>query len=229
MFSCWFPTGFSATFSTFAFLFALPLFFSRVHFINISPFEKAGLVLFAWLFLSVLWSEATAWDSLGYLSEYRLYFMIPVFAAALVWMPYTQKWAFYSAVSGAVIALVTSYGLGLGWWEIGGAKLSLGNRIYHGFIMSTLLLVSLLFARHTNGVFRVAAMVVALLTAYNVLNVEEGRTGYLQVIAVSFIFVVLSFSRLQAAILALVGAVALWCSVVLVAQSIHFSYRRDPG
>ncbi len=30
MFSCWFPTGFSATFSTFAFLFALPLFFSRV-------------------------------------------------------------------------------------------------------------------------------------------------------------------------------------------------------
>jgi len=43
MFSCWFPTGFSATFSTFAFLFALPLFFARVEWANISLFEKVGL------------------------------------------------------------------------------------------------------------------------------------------------------------------------------------------
>jgi len=70
------------------------------------------------------------------------------------------------------------------------------------------LLVALLVARHTNGMFRVVAVVIALLTAYNVLNIETGRTGYLQVIAVSFIFVVLSFSRLQAAILALVATVA---------------------
>jgi O-antigen ligase len=224
MFSCWFPTGFSATFSTFAFLFALPLFFSRVEWANISLFEKAGLVLFAWLLLSVFWSEAGVLDSLGYLSEYRLYFMVPVFAAALLCLPNTQKWAFYAAVLGAVIALITSYGLGLGWWKIEGAHLSLGNRIYHGFIMSALLLVALLVARHTNGVFRVAAAVVALLTAYNVLNIETGRTGYLQVIAVSFIFVFLSFSRLQAAILALVAAVAFGAAYVSLDQ---FNARVD--
>ena len=208
MFSCWFPTGFSATFSTFAFLFALPLFFSRVDWVNISLFEKVGLALFAWLLLSIFWSEGDVLDSLGYLSEYRLYFMVPVFAAALLCMPNTQKWAFYAAALGAIIALVMSYGLGLGWWKIEGAHLSLANRIYHGFIMSALLLVALLVARHTSGVFRVAAAVIALLTAYNVLNIETGRTGYLQVIVVSFIFVVLSFSRLQAAILASVAAVA---------------------
>ena len=208
MFSCWFPTGFSATFSTFAFLFALPLFFSRVEWGNISLFEQAGLVLFAWLLLSVFWSEAGVLDSLGYLSEYRLYFMVPVFAAALLCLPNTQKWALYAALLGAVIALITSYGLGLGWWKIEGAHLSLANRIYHGFIMSALLLVALLVARDTNGVFRVVAVVIALLTAYNVLNIETGRTGYLQVIAVSFTFAVLSFSRLQAVTLALVTAVA---------------------
>ena len=209
MFSCWFPTGFSAVFSTFAFLFALPLFFSRVDLANISLFEKAGLVLFAWLSLSIFWSEVGVPDSLGYLSEYRLYFMVPVFAAALVSLPFTQQWAFAAAVSGAVIALITSYGLALGFWQIEGANLSLANRVYHGFIMSALLLVSLLVARHTNGVFRITAVVVALSTAYNVLNIEIGRTGYLQVIAVTFIFVVLSFTRLQAAILTLVAAVAL--------------------
>ena len=208
MFSCWFPTGFSATFSTFAFLFALPLFFSRVDWVNISLFEKVGLALFAWLLLSIFWSEGDVLDSLGYLSEYRLYFMVPVFAAALLCMPNTQKWAFYAAALGAIIALVMSYGLGLGWWKIEGAHLSLANRIYHGFIMSALLLVALLVARHTSGVFRVAAAVIALLTAYNVLNIETGRTGYLQIIVVIFTFVLLSFSRLQAAILALMSVVA---------------------
>ena len=224
MFSCWFPTGFSAVFSTFAFLFALPLFFSRADLANISLFEKAGLVLFAWLSLSIFWSEVGVPDSLGYLSEYRLYFMVPVFAAALVSLPSTQQWAFAAAVSGAVIALITSYGLALGFWQIEGANLSLANRVYHGFIMSALLLVSLLVARHTNGVFRITAVVVALSTAYNVLNIEIGRTGYLQVIAVTFIFVVLSFTRLQAAILTLVAAVALGTAYVSLDE---FNSRLD--
>ena len=208
MFSCWFPTGFSATLSTFAFFFALPIFFFKGDWIRISLFEKAGLALFGWLLLSLFWSEGDVLDSLGYLFEYRLYFMVPIFAAALVCMPNTQRWAFYAAVCGAVIALITSYGLGLGWWKVEGAHLSLANRIYHGFIMSALLFVALLAARHTKGAFRICAILVALLTAYNVLNIETGRTGYLQVIVVSFMFVVLSFSRLQAAILASVAAVA---------------------
>lgn len=216
MFSCWFPTGFSATFSTFAFLFALPLFFSRVDLANISFFEKAGLVLFAWLLLSIFWSEVGVLDSLIYLFEYRLYFMVPVFAAALFLIPSTQQWAFFAALSGAVIALITSYGLGLGFWQIEGAHLSLANRIYHGFIMSSLLLVSLLVARHTEGVFRIAAVMVALLTVYNVLNIETGRTGYFQVLSVTFIFVVLSFTRLQAVILILVAAVAIGAAYVLL-------------
>ena len=207
MFSCWFPTGFSAIFSTFAFFFALPLFFFRVDWANISLFEKAGLVLFGWLLLSISWSEAGVLDDLGYLSEYRLYFMVPVFAAALLCLPNTQKWAFYAAVFGAVIALITSYGLGFGWWKIEGARFSLANSIYHGFIMSVLLLVVLLVARNATGGIRIGAIVVAILTAYNVINIETGRTGYLQVAAVVFVFVVLSFSRLQLAIVALIAAV----------------------
>ena len=90
--------------------------------------------------------------------------------------------------------------------------------------MSALLLVALLVARHASGVFRISALVVALLTVYNVLNIETGRTGYLQVIAVSFIFVVLSFSRLQAAILALVAAVAFGAAYVSLDQ---FNARVD--
>lgn len=93
----------------------------------------------------------------------QLYFMVPALAAALLYMPDTQKWAVYAAVFGAVIALITSYGLGFGWWKIEGANLSLANRIYNGFTMSALLLVALLVARHSQGVFRMSAGVVAVL------------------------------------------------------------------
>ena len=218
MFSCWFPTGFSATFSTFAFLFALPLFFYRVDWVSISLFEKIGLALFGWLLLSILWSQAGILESLVYLSEYRLYFMLPVFAAALLYLPDTQKWTFYAAVIGAVIALITSYGLGFQWWQIEGVQLSLANHIYHGFIMSALLLVALLAARNAAGLIRVGAIGLAVLTIYNVLNIETGRTGYLQVIAVSLIFLTLSFSRIQVAVLALVGAVTLGVAYLSLSQ-----------
>ncbi len=224
MFSCWFPTGFSATFSTFAFLFALPLFFSRIEKVKFSLFEKAGLALFTWLLLSIFWSEAGILDSLHYLFEYRLYFMSPVLAVALLNLPNTQKRAICAALLGAVIALFTSYGLGLGWWKIEGAHLSLANHIYHGFIMSALLLHALLVSRHINGMFRFVAILVAVLTLYNVLNIENGRTGYLQIIAVCFIFVVLSFSRIQSGIMVLVAAVGLCFAYVSMDQ---FNARVD--
>lgn len=60
---------------------------------------------------------------------------------------------------------------------------------------------------------------VAVLTAYNVLNIETGRTGYLQVIAVSFIFVALSFSRLKATIMALTAIVYLGVAYLSLNQS----------
>ena len=73
-------------------------------------------------------------DSLGFLSKYRLYFMVPMFAVALLCLPKTQKWAFYTAVFEAVIALIISFGLGFGRWKIGCALHSLANRIYHGLL-----------------------------------------------------------------------------------------------
>ena len=77
--------------------------------------------------------------------------------------------------------------------------LSLADHIF-GFIMSALLLVALLAARNAAGLVHIGAIGVAVLTIYNVLNIETGRTGYLQVIAVSFIFLALSFSRIQVAV-----------------------------
>lgn len=211
MFSCWFPTGFSATFSTFAFLSALPIFFYRIRFIELSSFEILGLALFGWISLSIIWSEAPILDSLRFLSEYRIYFVLPVLISVLSLNPKTQLFSFRAAMIGAFVALVTSYGLELKWWQVEGAQFSLANRIYHGFIMSSFLLACLLISRETSGRARMIALSVALLVVYNVLNIETGRTGYLQVVSVLFTVILLSFSRVQAGLAILVALIMVVC------------------
>ena len=209
MFSCLFPTGFAATFSTFSFLFAIPIFCYQFRCFKINRFELVGLALFGWLSLSIFWSNVPFLESMGYLSEYRIYIMIPVLTSAIVFSERTQRWALVSALLGAFLALVASYGLGFGWWEVEGADRSLANRIYHGFIMSSFLLVSLLIAREASGAVRLIAAIVALLVLYNVLNIETGRTGYIQVASVVFVFLVLTF-RLTQAVFMTAGAVILF-------------------
>lgn len=197
MFSCLFPTGFSATFSTLAFCFALPLFIRQIRSIELNRFELVGLALFVWLLLSIVWSDTSVLESFEYLSEYRIYIMLPVLTLVVSMSRQTQRWALSSAILGAFVALVASYGLWLGWWKIEGAEFSLGNRIYHGFIMSSFLLACLLVARETTGIIRLLTVVVALLVVYNVLFVEIGRTGYLQVVFVAITFAALTSSRIQ--------------------------------
>mgnify|MGYP003751883821 CR=1 FL=1 len=195
MFSCLFPTGFSATFSTLAFVFAVPLFLNRFSLVKLNSFERYGLFLFGWLSLSVIWSSATIVESLRFLSEYRVYFMLPIFILALALNRNTQLWCIFGAMLGALVALIASYGLGLGWWKVEGANLSLSNHIYHGFIMASFMFLCLLIARDETGWVRILAAVVALLVFYNVLIIEKGRTGYLQVGVASVVFIILSFSR----------------------------------
>ena len=220
MFSCWFPTGFSATFSTIAFLFSLPIFIRQIHVVQLNSFELVGLGLFGWLTLSIIWSSAPVLESLGYLSEYRIYFMVPVFVAALALDEKIQHWAFAAAMLGAFIALVTSYGLGFDWWIIDGAHLSLANRIFHGFIMSLFLLACLLMTRETRGLVRVLAAFGATLVVYNILNIEMGRTGYLQVVFVILAFTVLTWNR-RKAVLAVVAIMILLGMFYLLFERLH--------
>ena len=195
MFSCWFPTGFASAFSLIAFVSAILLFVSRHY--KFQNYEIAGLGLFVWLLLSISWSHATTLENVESLMEYRFYFMLPVYTAALLSNDAAVKWGLRAVVLGSVIALITSYGLGLDWWKIEGAERSLGNRIYHGFIMSIFLLICLLATKYCTSGFRPLFICLAILTIYNVMNIENGRTAYLLVFATILSFIVYSFTARQ--------------------------------
>lgn len=196
MFSCLFPTGFSATFSTLAFIFSIPLFLLNVRAILTPIPLLVGLTLFLWLAMSILWSDTEFNAAIKYLSEYRIYFMLPVFLVALLTGPDRSRWLLIAVISGCSVALLASYALASGFIDNPHNKLSLANRIYHGFIMSVFYLIAISLARCCDGVLRIFWFFVALVVAFNVLFIETGRTGYLLISAVTLLFIFLILKRL---------------------------------
>jgi len=187
MFSCLFPTGVASTFSTLAFLFALIIFIQRIWYFRPLFFEVVGLSLFFWLALSIIWTDAGFLSGLKALAEYRIYVMVPVFAYAISASPSAIKYFAGLMLLGCLISLVASYLLFFDAVYVDDL-LSLGNSIFHGFIMSLLYFAALLIFRHSEGKIRILFLFIALVTAFNVLFVEVGRTGYLQITVATIAF-----------------------------------------
>ena len=72
--------------------------------------------------------------------------------------------------------------------------MSRGNHIYHGFIMSVAYFLALVMARESRGARRYLCLSFAVLVGMNVMVVENGLTGYLQVIVSTLVFVGLTFN-----------------------------------
>ena len=202
-FSSLFPTGFSTVSFLVAFIVALPVFFRRISEIKFNNYEVVGLILFLWISMSIFWSDVPALDSLAALSEYRLYWMVPIFSLVLTTDRRTQRYTLIAGLLGAGVALFASWGIGLGWFVLPSGQNSLGDRIYHGFVMSVFLIACFCIARERYGFTRYFFLIVASLIFYNLVNMENGRTGYLLLITVTVVFAVLTFrgSNLVAAFL----------------------------
>ena len=186
------PTGFVSLFSTLAFLFAVPAVFCQFRFELLTLYEKVGLILLLWLGVTMLWSHGDVSERFTALGEYRIFFLVPLVATVFRASPSYVRYVLSAIIFGACVALVGSYGLAFDIIPSVNQKLSFANRIFHGFVMSHFYLFLLLVARDAKGWIRIFAMFLALATAYNVLNVEIGRTGYIQVLAVTVFFFLVS-------------------------------------
>ena len=185
LFSCAFPTGVSATLSTLAFLTAIPVFVYRFRSDQWTLFEKTGFLLFIWLLITVLWSDRSSGTNVTALSEYRLFFMIPIIASCLAINARSVRYVLASICMGLLVALIASYLLNAGMLEVSGAQYSLANRIFHGFIMAVFFVICGYFTVQGAWWVRVFAFILMVVIAYNVLNIETGRTGILQIVALS--------------------------------------------
>lgn len=210
-----FPTGFSSTTSTIAFLFALLIFIKEFR-ISISYWEVFGLLLFGWLLLSILWSENDLKNSAIFLSEYRFYVMAPVLSYALSRIGDRRVLVFYAICAGLAVSLIASYGLAFGLWKVEGAVYSLGNRIFHGFIMAIFLLICLLLSRENRNHFKAFFGLIAGFILCNILFIENGRTGYIQGISILLLVVFLSSSKKDFFIRSILVIFLIACSYVAI-------------
>lgn len=226
MFSCSFATGVSATLSTLAFVFGLVLTIcagKKAFPILLTVPNLLGFLLFAWLAITIFWSQSPIAESLEALSEYRVYFMVPIFTVALMMTKTDAVHISIATMLGSLIALIASYALWLGWLEIEGAHLSLANRIFHGFIMAIFLAQALYwFLVRQNSWERAGWLALALMITFNVLGVEQGRTGYIQILGVWFVFLVFCVPRQMQLVagLALIAGVACLVSLSESLQSV---------
>lgn len=232
MFSCSFATGISATLSTLAFIFALVLTVwagRKALPILLTAPNLLGFLLFGWLALTIFWSQSPIAESLEALSEYRIYFMVPVLTVALVLSRTDATCIVLASMLGSLVALIASYALWLGWIEVEGAHLSLANRIYHGFIMAIFLAQALYwFLVRQNSWARTVWLALALLITFNVLAVEQGRTGYIQVLGVWFVFLAFCVPRQMRLVvgLALIGGIA---CLVSLSESLQANLATTAG
>ena len=213
------PTGVATTSSSLAFLAAIPLFIKFLGEYRLSSTETMGLLLFCCLFASIFWGGTTFVDGLESLSEYRIFLMLPVFVGAMGEIRGGSRLVLGAIVSGAAVSLLISYAIFLGWLPTEGESMSRGNHIYHGFIMSVTYFLALIMSRQFRGLRRYLCLVFAILIGLNVMAVEDGRTGYLQVILSTSVFLLLTFSwkktALFSGILAAILASTWWGSVTL--------------
>ena len=185
----------------------------RVHWRSLPLAIRMGIVLFIWLTTSIAWSEAPLEVSLKYLMEYRIYWIAPLLFLVLRRYTYAPLLILAFCILGMFSALISSYMLYLNMIHVDGLHFSFANRIFHAFVLNLqiVLTVSIFVACfRKNLIFTALLGIVLLLTIYNLLNVETGRTGYVTFFALLFLPLLYFSSNFSRCILSVLGFILLF-------------------
>lgn len=193
--SCLFPTGFASTTFYLAVLLAFYFFLRKINERSIewgsilTRSNLIGIIIFLFLGLSILWSQNDIENSIEVWMEYRYFILIPLlsfaFSSASVSKVAVSKY-FYG---GCIVALVFSYLLAWRIIFLDGAIFSLADSIFHGFLMNIFLAFNLsLFFENKNRKTKFLFLIISAFISYNLLFVEDGRTGILQFFVVIAIY-----------------------------------------
>lgn len=140
------------------------------------PFILAGIILFCFIGLSLLWSENIQSGVITW-KKYREFILIPVFVSFFSY-PSIRKHALSALYFGMIISLITSY---LEYFEIiqnPPRHLSIENHIFNGILISYLAYWSLELAEQNKN-YRVWLTILFVLATINIFIIREGRTGYI--------------------------------------------------
>ena len=189
IFSSAFPTCFSANFSTLAIILMICFWTKNIRKLNKSFIELSGYIILFLLLISLDFNKPLS-RNLAAFSEYRLFLILPFITSFL--LNADKRWVtriVFASGLGCLVSLIGSYGLWLGLIDIEGAQFSFGNRIFHAFTMVIFLAFLVSFGLRVKQLnLRIGAGILAFLCLFNLLLVEQGRTGYLATFSVCAVF-----------------------------------------
>lgn len=175
-----------------------------------NPVAVLGIVLFAWIAISAIWSTAEPSERFDHIVKYR-----NLFAVALL-MPFfldksirtAATWAIFA---GLLVALFYSYGVAFEMLEpTREGRISIHGRIFNGISVAFFSYMNLVFmARRDKWMIFHALLYLACF--YQLFVIEDGRTGYVAFLALTMVFLVQQlrlYSVLVGALAVALGALA---------------------
>ncbi len=160
----------------------------------------SAVALFTFIAISSLWSPASNSLQFGVIIKYVKILYIPVLAVAFINRKY-RLWSLNAYLAAAVLTCILSILKARGWLSIGhtadqGAIFL--NHIFTGFVVSFASYLAGLFFFQTKGWLRVIYLIILLLTSYQLIFINTGRTGYVLYIALMIMLFLQKLSLKQA-------------------------------
>ena len=184
------PVGLVNLFFYLAVLLAIPLAWpfrdaERPNFI-----EGLGLIIFGIFVVSVVSTGGGVVPKVNALMEYRVFLLLPILGIAVRSINGAPDCLLLGIVSGSIVAILGSYLIFFGFFE--GSGKSLGDSIFHGFVVGTTLSITLptSFDLSRSGKVRGGAALVSFLAILSVYVIEDGRTAYLSTAAILCAFLI---------------------------------------
>ncbi len=191
------------------------------------PIAVAAVLLFTVMLLGFLYTPVSFFEAGRILSKYREFLYIPLFI--LIFRDSTtRQWGFYAFLAAMGITLFLSYLVVITGWQIG-KGIPDNPSIFKNYITQGLLMalathfVAVQWWHKTQG-WHWLLPIIVLLALYNILFMSAGRTGYLILFCLIFLFFYQTY-RLRGVFLGIVVLALL--SIVVYMQSDVLRQRID--
>lgn len=165
-----------------------------------NPVAVTSLLLFAWFALGIAYSSASLSISLEVLNKYRELLLLPIAISIFIDDRRRQR-AYFAFIAAILVAMLVSFAMRFGWLPPGAPGeewVPFKSRITYGFFLAFaayLMSCQMLYSKiqWQRWLWGVAAC----LTTYNLTYMVSGRTGYVVLVALIFLFAYQFWARLK--------------------------------
>lgn len=182
-----------------------------------SYWGRIALFFVVFIAIACCWSPAPFSTQMSVLSKYSKLIYLPILAVGFI-NPKTRFWCINAYLLSMVVTFITALLKLYGIIHIGDPTDPgdlFYNHIVTGFMMAIACYLALLYALKTTGWPRAAYLAVVLITSYQTLFINTGRTGYVMYLILISLFLIQKLPLKKA----LMGFIA-FCGVVLLAYSL---------